>query len=519
MTTYIVPQSVGVADRALGGGRGASTLRCGGGGGGSSSYLSSCCSIRWCLGLGTGCLRTTDEGWLNHAVTVAPWDRGGGRGRVADCGGAALINESAKRKEQLQVFMDDGRVEEEASPGHPMHRTHNPIRTFPSSELKHTRLSPAQGRARTSSRKTSQRRRRGRPKPQTESLGQRRYAHSAPPHPPPDDDANASRVGHQRQPRGDHSHGAWSASVSSPSRSAARTRTPPSGRRVFCGLSNHLRSGGEQRPPRRRYEWFTTAGLQWRGGSGSGSGGTRGSNGGTPPWQPGVAARVRGRRQPRRSAKARPHHTNVVAAANAITAVVSPASTAGRRQPPVAPPAVADMAALRSLPAASPALTTPRRNPHHPGAATPASTAAEIAAHDTGLVSSWPWRERTTGAVEEGGGAGRHRCHRRRRCRHGRCRCHSQPPPPPPAGAPPIGCQTMSSPSPARPRRWPPSPLARWLRRQAQPRPAIVDNIAPPVPHQSRRFSHGVEEGPQRHQPPPRAPRCCRRRPRPPSEG
>jgi len=185
VTTYIVPLSVGVADRALGGGRGASTPRCGGGGGGSSSYLSSCCSIRWCLGLGTGCLRTTDEGWLNHAVTVAPWDRGGGRGRVADCGGAALINESAKRKEQLQVFMDDGRVEEEASPGHPMHRTHNPIRTFPSSELKHTRLSPAQGRARTSSRKTSQRRRRGRPKPQTESLGQRRYAHSAPPPPPP----------------------------------------------------------------------------------------------------------------------------------------------------------------------------------------------------------------------------------------------------------------------------------------------------------------------------------------------
>jgi len=210
---------------------------------------------------------------------------------------------------------------------------------------------------------------------------------------------------------------------------------------------------------------------------------------------------------------------NVGAAANAITAVLSPASTAGRRRPHVAPPAVADMAALKSLPAAFPALTTPRCNPHHPGVATTASTAAEIAAYDTGLVSSWPWRERTTGAVEEGGGAGRHRCHRRRRCRHGRCRCHSQPPPPPPAGAPPIGCQTMSSPSPARPRRRPPSPLARRLRRQAHPRPAIVDNIAPPVPHQSRRFSHGVKKGPQRHQPPPRAPRCCRQRPRPPSEG
>jgi len=116
---------------------------------------------------------------------VAPWDRGGGRGRVADCEGAALISESVKRKEQLQVFMDDERVEEGASPGHPMHRTHNPIRTFPSNELKHTRLSPARGRARTSSRKTSQRRRRGRPKPQTESLGQRRYAHPAPPPPPP----------------------------------------------------------------------------------------------------------------------------------------------------------------------------------------------------------------------------------------------------------------------------------------------------------------------------------------------
>ncbi|OSX77234.1 hypothetical protein BU14_0154s0010 [Porphyra umbilicalis] len=80
MTTNILPLSAGVAVRAFGG------------------------------GLGTGCLRTTDGGWLSLAVTVAARDRGGGRRRVADCRAAALINESAKRKEQLRVFIDDGRT-------------------------------------------------------------------------------------------------------------------------------------------------------------------------------------------------------------------------------------------------------------------------------------------------------------------------------------------------------------------------------------------------------------------------
>jgi len=170
-----------------------------------------------------------------------------------------------------------------------MHRTHYSIHSFPFNEIKHTRISPTQDRARTGSRKTSQRRRRGRPKQQTKSLGQRRYAPPAPPHRwggciPTADDANAPRVGHKRQPRGAHNHGAQNAAVSSPSSSAADTCTLPSCRRLFCGLSNHLRSGGEQRPPRRRCEWLTTAGRQRRGGSGSGSGsgGTRGSNGGTP---------------------------------------------------------------------------------------------------------------------------------------------------------------------------------------------------------------------------------------------
>jgi len=115
MTTNILPLSAGVAVRAFGGGKGASAPRCGVGVGGSSSSASSCCTTRWCLGLGTGCLRTTDGGWLSLAVTVAARDRGGGRRRVADCRAAALINESAKRKEQLRVFIDDGRVEEEAS--------------------------------------------------------------------------------------------------------------------------------------------------------------------------------------------------------------------------------------------------------------------------------------------------------------------------------------------------------------------------------------------------------------------
>jgi len=266
-----------------------------------------------------------------------------------------------------------------------MHRTHNPIYTFPSNEHKHTHVAPTQGRARTSSRKTSQRRQSGRPEPQTESLWQRRYAPAAPPHPP--------RRRHQRptcrppaattqrpQPWSVERRGILSQQLcrappytpNGPSRVLRPWQPPPQQRRAAAPWWA-VRVVNHSRPPMARWQRQRQRPRprQQRG---------------YPLRQPEAAARARGCRQPRRPAKARRHHQSGRGGEHPHHRQVSPASTAGRRRPPVAPPAVADTAAVKSLPTTSPALTAPRRNNHHPGATTPASTAAEMAAHD--LVSS-----------------------------------------------------------------------------------------------------------------------------------